>query len=118
MSSPNITAHTDTGRQILTVHVAGPLVETAQTDLLRDACAAAPAGYGLLINLSAVSRLSEGGLAALREMVLDAAAEGHQVAFVCAELMLRAELVLADLDTLVPVVEADEQALPLVSFAA
>jgi anti-anti-sigma regulatory factor len=118
MSNPSITVHTDTDRHILAVHVAGPLVEAAHTALLSDVCNASPVGYGLLVNLSSVSRVSQVGLDALRAIVRAAAAQGHQLVFVCTELMLRTELVLADLDTLAPVVAADEQAVPLVSFAA
>ena len=43
---------------------------------------------------------------------------GQLVVFVCSELMLRSELILADLDTLAPVVATEEQAIPLVSMAA
>jgi anti-anti-sigma regulatory factor len=115
MSHPSITVHTDTDRHVLSVHVAGPLVEAAHTLLLRDA---SPVGYGLLVNLSSVSHISDVGLDALRGIVRSATAQGRQAVFVCTELMMRTELVLADLDTLAPVVAADEQAVPLVSFAA
>jgi hypothetical protein len=37
---------------------------------------------------------------------------------VCSELIMRAELVLADLDTIAPVLQADEQAFPIVGYAA
>jgi anti-anti-sigma regulatory factor len=118
LSNPSITVHTDTDRHILAVNVAGPLVEPNHSALLRDVCCAAPSGYGLVVNLSSVSRVSEHGLATLRDIVLAASAQGQQVVFVCTELMLRTELVLADLDTLAPVVAAHEQAVTLVSFAA
>ena len=43
---------------------------------------------------------------------------GHRVAFVCTDLMLRSELVLADLDTLAPVLPTEDDAMPLVGWAA
>jgi len=54
----------------------------------------------------------------LRELARATAAAGHRVAFVCSELILRSELILGDLDMLAPVLQADEQALPLVGYAA
>ena len=39
-------------------------------------------------------------------------------AFVCSELILRAELILADLDLVAPVLQADEQAFALIDRAA
>ncbi|MCU1501164.1 MAG: hypothetical protein JWM12_518 [Ilumatobacteraceae bacterium] len=118
MSNPNVALNTDTDRHVLIAHVDGSLVEAQHTVLLRDVCSAAPSGYGLLVNLSAVSHISEIGLDALRDIARAATAQGRRLAFVCTELIMRTELVLADLDTLAPVVGADEQAVPLVSFAA
>jgi hypothetical protein len=43
---------------------------------------------------------------------------GHSVAFVCTELIMRAELILADLDTLAPVLEDDQHAFAIVGYAA
>ena len=81
-------------------------------------CLAAPAGFGVLVNLSAVTRVSPVNLAELRRLAGQLGAAGHQVAFVCTELMLRAELIVGDLDTVAPVLAADEQAVPLLSIAA
>ena len=68
--------------------------------------------------LSAVPVLTEAGMRGLRELARATAAAGHRVAFVCSELILRSELILGDLDMLAPVLQADEQALPLVGYAA
>ena len=54
----------------------------------------------------------------LRDVARICADRGQQLVFVCTELMLRSELILADLDMLAPVLPSEEQALPLVSVAA
>lgn len=114
---PTLLIRTDVERQVLSLHVSGPLVALDDVDLVRDACLAAPAAFGVLINLSAVTRISPLNLAELRRLVTRLAEHGHQVAFVCTELMLRAELIVGDLDTVAPVLAADEQAVPLLSAA-
>jgi hypothetical protein len=55
---------------------------------------------------------------ALRELAKAVTSAGHQVAFVCSELIMRAELILSDLDMIAPVLQADEEAMPLVGYAA
>ena len=57
-------------------------------------------------------------MCSLRDLAKAVAESGHRIAFVCSELILRSELILGDLDMLAPVLQADEQALPLVGFAA
>lgn len=118
MLAPSLTAHADLARHHVSVAVHGPLATADHGSALRLACLPLPRTYGLLVNLSAVTVLTETGLKALRSLALDAVGAGHRVAFVCSELMLRAELVLADLDTIVPVVQAEEEAFPLVGYAA
>jgi anti-anti-sigma regulatory factor len=115
---PTLTIRTDVERRVLSIHVTGPLVSLDDGDLLRDACLAAPAGFGILVNLSAVTRVSPTNLGELRRLARQLPGDGHQVAFVCTELMLRAELIVGDLDTAAPVLAADEQAVPLLSVAA
>jgi hypothetical protein len=65
-----------------------------------------------------VSLIAEVGLDALREVARTCTERGQQLVFVCSELILRSELILADLDTLAPVLQSEEQAVPLVSMAA
>jgi len=115
---PTLTIRTDVERGVVAIHVAGPLVAIDHSDLVRDAALAAPIGFGVLINLSAVTRVSPINLAELRRLGRQLAAGGHQLAFVCTELMLRAELIVGDLDSVAPVLAADEQAVPLLSAAA
>ena len=118
MLAPALTAHTDLHRHHVSVTVAGPLATADHGAALHAACFPLPPGYGLLIDLSSVTFLTDAGLQGLREVATESRVTGHPIAFVCAELILRAELVLADLDTLAPVMQAAEQAYPLVGFAA
>ena len=118
MLTPILTAHTDTFRHITMVSVAGPIVNREQAMSIRSSCLIGPSSYGLVINLSGVSLLAEVGIEALRDVARICIDRGQQLVFVCAELMLRSELILADLDTLAPVLQSEEQAVPLVSVAA
>jgi hypothetical protein len=115
---PNLIIRSDVERRVVSFHVSGPLVAIDDAALVRDACLASPDGFGVLVNLSSVTRVSPINLAELRRLARDLGAAGHQVAFVCTELMLRAELIVGDLDTAAPVLGADEQAFPLLSVAA
>jgi anti-anti-sigma regulatory factor len=118
MPSPTLTIASNPHEHVVSIHVAGPLVAPDDTALIGDAAHAAPDGFGILINLSAVTRISSLNLAELRRLAGRLAADGHQVAFVCTELMLRAELIVGDLDSVAPVLAADEQAVPLLGYAA
>jgi len=116
--TPILTAHTDTFRHVTMISVAGPIVNHEQATSISSTCLIGPQSYGLVINLTGVSLIAEVGLDALREVARICAERGQQLVFVCAELMLRSELLLADLDTLAPVLQSEEQAVPLVSVAA
>ena len=118
MLTPILTAHTDTYRHVTMIGVAGPIINCEQAMSIRSTCLIGPHSYGLVINLSGVSLLAEVGLDALRDVARICAERGQQLVFVCTELMLRSELILADLDTLAPVLQSEEQAVPLVSIAA
>ena len=118
MLAPALTAHTDLRRHHVAVSVSGPLTTADHGAALTAACLPLPPTYGLLVNLSAVTVLTEAGMRGFRELARATAAAGHRVAFVCSELILRSELILGDLDMLAPVLQADEQALPLVGYAA
>ena len=118
MLTPVLTAHTDTFRHFTMISVSGPIINREQALSIRSTCLIGPQSYGLVINLSGVSLLAEVGVEALRDVARICADRGQQLVFVCAELMLRSELILADLDTLAPVLQSEEQAVPLVSVAA
>ncbi len=118
MLTPILTAHTDTFRHVTMIAVSGPIINHEQATSIRSTCLIGPMSYGLVINLSGVSLITEVGLDALREVARICTERGQQLVFVCSELMLRSELILADLDTLAPVLQSEEQAVPLVSAAA
>jgi anti-anti-sigma regulatory factor len=100
------------------VAISGPIVNRDQAEAIRNTCLAGPPSHGLIINLSGVSLIAEVCLQALRDVAGSCTGRGQHVVFVCSELMLRSELILADLDTLAPVVATEEQAIPLVNMAA
>ena len=118
MLSPILIASTDTVRQLLVMTVEGPLVEPEDVESLRLVVPAVPAGHSLIVDLSGVTGFSAESIARLRSIAHESIDLGQTMIVVCSDLGRRTELVLADLDTLVPVVEAVEQALPLTRAAA
>jgi anti-anti-sigma regulatory factor len=118
MLAPSLTAHADLVRHHIAVSVSGPLATADHGAALLTACLPLPRTYGLLVNLSGVTIVTQAGLDGLRRLAATAVTSGHRVAFVCTELMLRAELVLADLDTIAPVLPNEDDAMPLVGWAA
>lgn len=118
MLSPILIASTDSSRQLLVMTVEGPLVDPDHVDALRVVLPAVPAGHSLIVDLTGASAFSEAALASLRGVAQEAIEIGQTMVVVCGDLDRRTDLVLADLDTLVPVVEAVEQALPLTRAAA
>ncbi len=118
MLAPSLTAHTDTHNRHLEVSITGPLATNQHGAALQVACLPLPHGYGLIVDLSQITFITDTGVDALKALASTAKAAGHPVAFVCSELIMRAELVLADLDLLAPVMQAPEQALALVGQAA
>jgi hypothetical protein len=118
MLSPILIASTDTSRQLLVMTVEGPLVDPEHVDALRLVLPAVPSGHSLIVDLTGATAFSETSLEALRSVAREAGELGQTMVVVCGDLDRRTDLVLADLDTLVPVVEAVEQALPLTRAAA
>lgn len=118
MLSPILIASTDSSRQLLVMTVEGPLVDPDHVDALRVVLPAVPAGHSLIVDLTGASAFSDAALRALRAVAQEAIEIGQTMIVVCGDLDRRTDLVLADLDTLVPVVEAVEQALPLTRAAA
>jgi anti-anti-sigma regulatory factor len=100
------------------ISVMGPIINREQAMSIRSTCLIGPQSYGMVINVSGVSLIAEVGLDALRDVARTCSERGQQLVFVCTELMLRSELLLADLDTLAPVLQSEDEAVPLVSVAA
>ncbi len=118
MSSPLLVASTDASRQLLVLTVEGPLVASDEVSSLELVVPAVPVGYSLILDLTETTALGDDAVQALRQVARSATEAGLTMVVVCGDLERRTELVLADLDTLVPVVEALEQALPLTRAAA
>jgi anti-anti-sigma regulatory factor len=118
MLSPILIASTDSSRQLLVMTVDGPLVDPDHVEALRMVLPAVPGGHSLIVDLTGATAFSESSLEALRSVAQEAIEIGQTMVVVCGDLDRRTDLVLADLDTLVPVVEAVEQALPLTRAAA
>lgn len=118
MLSPILIASTDTDRRLLVMTVEGPMVDPHHADALRMVLPAVPAGHSLIVDLTGATAFSEDSIESLRSVALEAVEQGLTMIVVCGDLDRRTELVLADLDTLVPVVEALEHALPLTQAAA
>ena len=116
--APALEAHTDLRRHHVLIAVTGPLTTDDHAAALTAACLPLPPTYGLLINLSAVTELTEAGIEGLRRLATSAKTDGHLIAFVCSDSVLRAGLLLAELDEIAPVLRADEEAVPLVGYAA
>lgn len=118
MLSPILIASTDSARQLLVMTVEGALLEVDHVEPLRLVIPAIPAGHSLVVDLTEATEFSEAALDALRSVALDAAAVGQTMVIVCGDLARRAELVLADLDSLVAVVASLEDAVPIAHAAA
>jgi anti-anti-sigma regulatory factor len=116
--SPLLIASTDASRQLLVMTVEGPLIDPDHVEALRLVLPAVPAGHSLIVDLTEVTEVSDEAIDVLRSIAVDAVAMGQTMIVVCGHLAHRTELVLADLDTLVPVVAALEDAVPLARAAA
>jgi hypothetical protein len=118
MLSPILIASTDSSRQLLVMTVDGPLVDPDHVEALRMVLPVVPAGHSLIVDLTGATAFSDSSLETLRSVALESIEIGQTMVVVCGDLGRRTDLVLADLDTLVPVVEAVEHALPLTRAAA
>lgn len=112
-----LNTRTDPTRQVAIVEASGSLLDHADTDQLQLTCASSPAHYGLVVVLSGVTQVSDHTLDILKTIAHDARARGQAVAFACADELLRAELILGDLDTVAPVLDSLDSASPIVEAA-
>jgi anti-anti-sigma regulatory factor len=118
MLSPILIASTDSTRRLLIMTVDGPMADPDHVEALRMVLPALPPEHSLIVDLSGATAFSDASLEALRSVAIQAAEMGQTMIVVCGDIARRTELVLADLDTLVPVVGAVEEALPLTQAAA
>ena len=115
MLTPILTAHTDTSRHLTMISVAGPIINREQAASIRSTCLIGPPTVRPGHQPHRACRCSP--KSASRRFAKSpgvCADRGQQLVFVCSELMLRSELILADLDTLAPGAASEEQAVPLV----
>jgi len=118
MSSLLFVASTDPDRRLLVLTVEGDASSASELEPLRLVLPAVPAEHALLVDLSEAGPLDRSCIDVLRDVAREAVTLGLTMIVVCADLARRTELILADLDTLVPVVAAIEQAVPLTRAAA
>ncbi len=104
------------GAMILTV--SGLLTSCEHIDTMTQAMRDVPTGYSLIIELDAMTTLSAKSLGCLRDMALDATTQGIRLILVSESIDVRANLVLADLDSLAPVLHNLAQALQILAAAA
>jgi anti-anti-sigma regulatory factor len=101
--------------RVATIAVSGPLLGPAHVDDLCRTSDSAAAFAAIVIDLSQVTVINDQGLASLRLAAEAAIGRGQRVVFVCTELILRSELILADLDALAPVLDREEHATSLLA---
>jgi anti-anti-sigma regulatory factor len=106
------------GGHLTVLALSGPLLGVDHAAELLAATGAVPGSDGLVIDLSQVTVINDQGLDVLRRLAIAERAEGRRLAFVCTELILRSELILADLDALAPVLDRAEHATHFLRAAA
>lgn len=118
MSEPMITVRMDRPAGMVVATISATLTSCDQIDALRRTLDEVPRGYSLIIELDAMTSLSAQGLGCLRDLALTATREGVRLILVSESLDVRANLVLADLDSLAPVLHNLTQASQVVAAAA
>jgi hypothetical protein len=115
---PVMCVRTDKTTGTVVATMSGALTTCEQIDALRHTLDGVPRGYSLIIELDAMTTLTAKSLACLRELALAATREGTRLILVSDSLDVRANLILADLDSLAPVLHTLAQAGQVVAAAA
>jgi len=118
MIAPVLCARTDRSLGAVVLTVSGPMTSCDHVDALRHTLQEVPRGFSLIIELDAMTTLSAKSLSCLRDLALDATKEGVRLILVSESLDVRANLILADLDSLAPVLHTMAQAVQIVAAAA
>lgn len=118
MLEPTITIRTDRQSGMVIATISGTLNTCDQVDTLRHTLDDVPRGFSLVVELDAMSSLSATSLGCLRDLAMAATREGIRLILVSESLDVRANLVLADLDSLAPVLHTLTQASQVVAAAA
>ena len=104
------------GAVILTV--SGPLTTCEHVDAVNQSLRDVPVGHCLIIELDAMITLTAKSLGCFRDMARDAIEQGTRLILVSESIDVRANLVLADLDSLAPVLNSLVQANHVLAAAA
>lgn len=118
MSEPTITIRIDRPAGMVITTLSGALNTCDQVESLRHTLDDVPRGYSLIVELDAMTSLSARSLGCLRDLALSATREGTRLILVSESLDVRANLILADLDSLAPVLHNLTQATQVVAAAA
>ncbi len=118
MSAPVLCTRLDSKLGAVVLTVSGPLATCDQVDALKRALVDLPGGYSLIIELDAMTTLSATSLSCFRELAQDATRHGIHLILVSESIDVRANLVLADLDSLAPVLHNLAQAHHILAAAA
>ncbi|MCU1394527.1 MAG: hypothetical protein JWM34_2955 [Ilumatobacteraceae bacterium] len=118
MSEPVFCIRTDQQLGMVVATISGVINTCEQIDTLQHMLDDVPRGYSLIIELDAMTTLSAQSLGCLRSLAMAATREGVRLILVSESLDVRANLVLADLDSLAPVLHNLTQAGQVVAAAA
>jgi hypothetical protein len=118
MLAPVLCSRTDRPLGAVILTVSGPLTTCDHVAALSHSLRTVPHGYSLIIELDAMTTLSAKSLSCLRDLALDATREGVRLILVSESLDVRANLILADLDSLAPVLHTLAQACQVIAAAA
>ncbi|MEO7397974.1 MAG: STAS domain-containing protein [Ilumatobacteraceae bacterium] len=118
MTVPVLSIRVDRPTGAVIVTVSGPLATCEHVDALTHSLADVPVGYSMVIELDAMTTLSAKSLGCLRDMAIQATKQGIRLILVSASIDVRANLVLADLDSLVPVLDSLARATQILAAAA
>jgi hypothetical protein len=118
MSDPVITLRTERSLGTVVATISGALTTCEQIDSLAHSLDVVPRGFSLIIEIDAMATLSATSLGCLRDLALAATKDGTRLILVSESLDVRANLILADLDSLAPVLHNLAQAGQVVAAAA
>jgi anti-anti-sigma regulatory factor len=115
---PALFLRTDRDAGTVIATLSGALSSCDEIDALRHTLDSVPLGFSLVIELDAMTTLSATSLSCLRELALMATRHGTRLILVSESLDVRANLILADLDSLAPVLHNLAQAGRVIAAAA
>ncbi|HRE02880.1 MAG TPA: hypothetical protein PLV68_16390 [Ilumatobacteraceae bacterium] len=118
MNTPVYCTRVDPATATVVLTVSGPLTSCEHVDLLCEAVNEVPSGRNLIVELDAMTTLSASSLTCLRDLAVKATEKGLRLMLVSESIDVRANLVLADLDSLAPVLHSLAQANQIVAAAA